>query len=314
MNKINYNIGNVSFTINYDSEKNKMMKVTNHSGSKKKIMIRGFLSMDILPTNVWETEIDNGYYFKFSKKFNGYNIIEISLDGKSYGYFKVIPDKKKYNLNNKIICIGLNKTATTSLAYEMKKVGYKTLTQPLYDYLRRTSNSTDITNVSTLLEHTDLNFFDDSPFSYPTNVIKIIKKYPNCKYILTKRKDTELWVDSFINHYNKWIKGNIEELFNGKNMELNSFNYNEGTIVYGEINALIESYQLYKYDGNFKEKLFNFYENYNKKIKILMESNEIEWIEIDASKDGELKKLTDWLSIENNKNNFSWINKGKYGN
>ena len=74
MNKINYNIGNVSFTINYDSEKNKMMKVTNYSGSKKKIIIRGFLSMDILPTNVWETEIDNGYYFKFSKKFNGYNM------------------------------------------------------------------------------------------------------------------------------------------------------------------------------------------------------------------------------------------------
>jgi hypothetical protein len=45
-----------------------------------------------------------------------------------------------------------------------------------------------------------------------------------------------------------------------------------------------------------------------------MESNGVEWIEIEVSKEGELKKLTDWLGIENDKNDFNCLNKGDYGN
>jgi len=314
MNKISYNLENIEFIFYYDEFYNKRLKVINNCGFDRDIEIKCYLPVDLLPILTLKTKINHGNFFIFKNNINGIQNTEIYVDKKNKGFYKILSDRKKYNLNDKVICLGLNKTGTTTLAKAMGDLGYQTLNSSYYYYLRRSTTYSNTYNIENLIENTDINFFDDCPFSYPVLSLKILKKYPQCKYILTKRSDKELWVNSFINHFSKWTKTDIEKIFNGESLEKNVFNYNENFLFYGEIMSMVECYNIDKLDGDFKMKLSKIYEEYNNDITIFFKLNNIDWIEIDVSKEGELKKLSNWLNVNTDKNNFEHHNKGNYGN
>jgi hypothetical protein len=313
MNKISYNLENIEFIFFYDEFYNKRLKVINNCEFDKDIEIRCYLPLDLLPILTLKTKINHGHFFIFDDNINGIQNTEFYVDKNRIGFFKVISDIKKTKTSEKVICVGLNKTGTTSLSKNMSILGYNTLSYPYYDYLRRTTIKDKTYNVEILIENTDINFFDDIPFSYPLISKKIIEKYPNCRYVLSKRENSEKWVKSFINHYSNWTKNDIKNIFKGKGLESNAFNYNNSDIIYGEILTLIESYDISKSD-NIEKILSDFYYEYNYSIKNTLIKYGCDWIEIDVSKKGELKKLTNWLGIKHDKEDFIHVNKGNYGN
>ena len=98
---------------------------------------------------------------------------------------------KSYN-KQKIFCIGLNKTGTTSLEKAMIDLGYligdQRQAELLFDdWVKR--------DFSKLIEYCKTAvFFQDSPFSYPYTYVAIDQAFPNSKFILTIRDDAEQWL------------------------------------------------------------------------------------------------------------------------
>jgi hypothetical protein len=96
----------------------------------------------------------------------------------------------------KIFCIGLNKTGTTSIGQSLEELGYKMGNQyagemMLKDYAKR--------NFKPVLElcHT-ADAFQDAPFSFPYTFIILDHFFPNAKFILTVRDNADQWIDSLI--------------------------------------------------------------------------------------------------------------------
>lgn len=93
----------------------------------------------------------------------------------------------------KIICIGLPRTGTTSLGAALRYFGNNHLSfNKNYKELYKNKN------ISALMKIADkYDSFDDNPWCYLYK--ELDKKYPNSKYILTIRKDTETWFQSMCN-------------------------------------------------------------------------------------------------------------------
>lgn len=96
----------------------------------------------------------------------------------------------------KVFCIGLNKTGTTSLELALKELGYRLGDQHqgemfLQDYARR-----DFSRIINFCHTADA--FQDAPFSYPFTFILLDQHFPRAKFILTVRDNAEQWLDSLI--------------------------------------------------------------------------------------------------------------------
>ena len=97
----------------------------------------------------------------------------------------------------KIVCVGLGKTGTTSFAKAMEALGYKHKTMGFHHaWQHRRMLPIRIA----LMRHES---FDDFPWCYLYEYIAA--KYPNSKFILTTRKDTETWYKSLVKHH---LRGN----------------------------------------------------------------------------------------------------------
>lgn len=95
----------------------------------------------------------------------------------------------KASRKNKVFCIGLHKTGTTTLANLFKKYGFNTI------------HSTDWQNDIDRLSRYE--FFSDGGSHFNDinefDIIKLLKKFPNAKFILQTR-DTEKWIVSKLKH------------------------------------------------------------------------------------------------------------------
>lgn len=100
-------------------------------------------------------------------------------------------------MKNKIFCIGLGRTGTTTFQDCMKILGYKHRgwIGPELGLLAMI----DFKSILPIIE--DYESFDDYPF--PLIYKELFKCYPDAKFILTKRKSIESWVNSVINESNR---------------------------------------------------------------------------------------------------------------
>lgn len=111
----------------------------------------------------------------------------------------------KKPLENKIFCIGSNKTGTTSLDSSMRTLGFTSMPEDLaYQYLALGQNDQIQNEIfRTLLkkECAQFNFFEDLPFCYRENYKAIDEFFPDAKFILSIRNPEE-WFSSCI----RWIE------------------------------------------------------------------------------------------------------------
>ena len=141
------------------------------------------------------------------------------------------PINIQYDLNvvntgkDKIFCIGLGRTATSSLTSALINLGYNVWHCPiLYD-------SSNIRNY--------VNKFDaltELPFCSDYNFKNLYTMYPNAKFILTVR-DENKWLKSTIKY--KWLADNMVTKFPGYGLFLKNFN---------KFDFSIESFRKYNQD------------------------------------------------------------------
>tara|TARA_B100001057_G_C22813824_1_gene936527 strand:+ start:369 stop:1055 length:687 start_codon:yes stop_codon:yes gene_type:complete len=164
-----------------------------------------------------------------------------------YHIIIVNPISIQYDLNvintgkRKVFCIGLGRTATSSLTYALIKLGYKTWHCPyLYD-------SDNIRNY--------VNKFDaltELPFCCDYNFKQLCMMYPDAQFILTVR-DEEKWLKSTDKY--KWLVNTLANKCPGYELFCRNFNNYDFTI---------ENYKSYN------EQVVNFFKEQNKEDQLLI--------------------------------------------
>ena len=113
----------------------------------------------------------------------------------------------KYTKNReKIVCIGLGKTGTTSFSQAMLELGYRHCGHGARLPKLGKAIGSEL-GINLALRYYDS--FDDFPWPYLYK--KIAVKYPNAKFVLTRRKNTDVWLKSLHKAYSR--KGPTFEKF-----------------------------------------------------------------------------------------------------
>lgn len=247
----------------------------------------------------------------FSPEFNYMGCTHISLydlNNNKHILKWLVPKNLSTSIDRqKIICLGLNKTGTTSFQKDLEQLGYNFLPtnigtlKVLPDVYHNDFNS-----LYSVLDNPKFNAYRDLPFALPNIHEKIFEYRPNDIYVLTVRQNADVWVKSVIKHYG-WI-------INHKNSYISDelFDYYDGPEIVRFSNfskPLFDSWGVETFN-DVENKLKNAYITHNNSvIKFFNERNVKNFIVLDVSKENELKRFTNWLRIKNDKKNFSWENK-----
>lgn len=251
-----------------------------------------------------------GEWFIPGIDYTGCSILELrNYETKEYLFEKVInPSINKKIKRQNIICIGLNKTGTSSFVSSVQKLGYDLSDEGLnfmtcvQDVLHNDLNST-----YSLLENERFNLYDDMPYSFPLVYEKLYERRPNDVYVLTVRKDVETWVKSVIKFY-PLLQNKSEEFWQDKSYMHYQWSNEKDDILLNNQSPLFHAWGI-KETSNLESKLREIYLNHNQKAIEFFSKNKSNFIVIDVSKKNELKRLCNWLGVETKQNDFDWVNK-----
>jgi len=314
MNNVVYNLSGVRIINYYDENHNRLLKLINNSDKNKKVKLFYYYPSVFFPYYKFEKELKvNEWIVPDLFYLNSCGFIIVYVDDVLIGKITLLKNKKLKKVSEKIICVGLNKTGTSSLTRSLKNIGLTTWADGDPTHMLNFSNynfsNNSIGAVIDLIEKTDVDFYQDIPFSCPGISERLINIFPQSKYILTKRKNVDVWVSSVKKFWYPFFENNK---FNINALTMGHTIYDRGNVP--ELSYLLnlfETWDLDSYEGTLDDKLHQVYINHNQSVKNTLISNNCDWIEIDVSKKGEFKKLTNWLKINNTEEDFVWINKTK---
>jgi len=201
----------------------------------------------------------------------------------------------------KIFCIGLNKTGTTSLKKEMAHQGYLIGNQRQAELLFDDWVKRDF---SRLIKYCrTAQFFQDAPFSYPYTYIAVDQYFKDSKFILTIRDDAEEWYNSLIRFHSKiWGDGKMPPTAE----DLKKANYVYVGFPYHSrihVNNVTED-NLYD-----KDILIDYYNTHNKNVKDYFRYRPNDLLVINLKEKDSYSRFCDFLKIEQKKDFFPWENK-----
>jgi hypothetical protein len=312
MNNITYNFGEVSLVNFYDENNYRLIKLINNSEKKQNIKILYYYPSISFPYYSFERTLNiREWIIPDYKQLRSCGYIIVYIDEKVVGKITLLSETNLIPLRNKIICVGLNKTGTTSLGRDMNLLGYTTWAEGEkkheLNFSKLNFSNKTIGSVIDLVERTEVEFFQDIPFSCPGISERIINFFPQVRYILTKRENVGVWVKSVKKFWGPFFKNNT---FNVNSFMVDNKRFDMGNIPeLSYLLSMFETWEMDSYNGSIDEKLEQVYINHNNSVINTLKNNGCDWIEIDVSKKGELKKLTNWLNIKNDKQDFVWLNK-----
>jgi hypothetical protein len=246
--------------------------------------------------------------------YTGCGIVTVHETENMKELFRVIIPEH-FNVKSKsqnIIAIGLNKTGTSSLNKDLVELGYSLFPEPIgHQFLFPDICRNDYHSTLSSIENPRYNLYQDLPTSLP-NVYKEIYKYrPDDIYILTIRENEDKFVSSCLKFYEHHFKINDFKMFNHSQKFHYNYYYVDNITLYNLHYTFFNLWGINNTD-NLEQKLKEVYNKHNNDvIEFFKTKPNSNFIVIDVSKKGELKKLTNWLNIKNDKQDFSWENKSK---
>lgn len=176
---------------------------------------------------------------------------------------------------NKVICIGMHKTGTTTLGLALIDLGYKVL-----------GARTDLAEIlldgnleKALEEARPYNALQDVPWALLFK--ELDKKYPDSKFILTEREESK-WMNSVLNH------------FGDSDIPLHKWIYGTG-IAKGNEDIYIAKYR-----------------NHHKEVKAYFKNRPNDLLTISLSEGDGWEKLCGFLGHAIPNKNFPYANKGRH--
>ena len=213
--------------------------------------------------------------------------------------------KKKILVSGKqkIFCIGLNKTGTTSLKIAMNDLGYVVGNQRkgealIDDWARR-----DYDRIIKYCQSAE--FFQDTPFSIPFTYLAIHLAFPNAKFVLTVRDNPDQWYQSITKfHAKKWGKnGRVptkEDLMNATYLEKGRPWKSNRLLFNTPENDPYEKKALIEYYNRHNDSVIEYFRHLPGQLLIL-----------NVSEERAYQKLCNFLQKEPLYDSFPWENKTK---
>lgn len=99
----------------------------------------------------------------------------------------------------KIFCVGMNKTGTTSLEAALKILGFKMGVQEDAELLLEDWAKRDFKRIIAYCKTADA--FQDIPFSLEYTYQILDQMFPGSRFILTKRNNGDEWYESLLRHH-----------------------------------------------------------------------------------------------------------------
>jgi len=215
---------------------------------------------------------------------------------------RAIFDRRIDFSSRKVFCIGFNKTGTTSLKATMKDLGFLVGDQRKGESLLKDWKSRDFKRIINLTKSGE--FFQDVPFSLPFTYIPLHLAYPEAKFILSVRSNSEDWYRSICRfHANLWSKdGQLPTANDLKNANYiyKGMPYDFNRWVFG-----VEDKEPYN-----KERLILTYERHNADVNDYFLNNP-NFLQIDVSQNEDYLKLCTFLNVEPKSEGFRWLNKSE---
>lgn len=189
----------------------------------------------------------------------------------------------------KIFCIGMNKTGTTSLYSLFTAEGYKVAPQKCFE---SNLNSYIYQNYSTFYkmivsEFSESVFFQDVPFSLPIFYEYLDSQFPDAKFILTVRDSSDEWYESLISFYKLFSPKHFS---NPKKIDW----FYEGWL----FSYLTKILGAPEDDPYSEEHLKMAYELHNRKTKIYFQGRPEKLLVLNLKEGNALEKLEEFLSVK----------------
>jgi len=200
----------------------------------------------------------------------------------------------------KIFCIGLNKTGTTSLGSFFEKNSFKVANQNEGELLLKSYLARDFNSIIGYVKKSKSSVFQDVPFSLPFTFPHLDLAFPNSKFILTIRNSDDDWYQSILkfhsDFYNNEKKPTYESLENSKYVY-------KGWSAKVMLDVFIENKEN-MYD---KEEFKKVYNTYNKSVIDYFKNKPDKLIVINLSLKNDFERLCSYLKISTNENCFPKI-------
>lgn len=253
-----------------------------------------------------------GRWFIPVLNYKGCSFISVSNSETKETLFSKIIDKNlsRGRKGQNIICVGLNKSGTSSFTSAMESFGYQSFSEnQQFQFVAPEVYHGDYGKLFSILNNPQFNLFNDKPFSFPKIYQEIYKQRPNDVYVLTLRKDSETWVKSVLNFYDSVHHKNLlkDSSFMTTRFTDESFRYLLNPLV-----TLFDSWGL-KNGDDLSTKLLEVYEKHKDDCLEFFKNKPNNFQVVEIEKKGELKRFTDWLGIENSIEDFPWKNKNHKG-
>jgi len=201
----------------------------------------------------------------------------------------------------KVFCIGQNKTGTTSLKDALKDFGYKFGHQGRAALLIDAWHQRDFKKIMKYCQTAEA--FQDIPFSMAYTYQHMDLAFKNAKFILTERDDAEQWYQSLTKFHTK-IFGDGTHIPTEADLKNQPFLYKG--FAYKYINYAFNAPADDPYN---KPILMANYINYNNAVKDYFRSRPEKLLVINVSKPSDYDNLCLFLNQPNTKKRFPWRNK-----
>jgi hypothetical protein len=251
-----------------------------------------------------------GTWFAPNETLEGCEKIIFYDENNLYLFEWLVPKLKQLKkTKQKIVCLGLNKTGTTSFQMGLEKLGFSFFS--VYSGISDLSPSyyhNDINPTLSALNNPKFDAYRDMPFSLPGIYKKLYKNRPNDIYVLTIRDTKEKWIQSF-KKYHKWLINEIKYK-DGIHKDVLSIDFITYKVnLKNFFTPLFDAYGLDSIEL-LEEKLSEVYDQHNQEIiDFFRKKPNSNFIVLDVAKPGELKRFTDWMNLENEILDFPWENK-----
>jgi hypothetical protein len=201
----------------------------------------------------------------------------------------------------KVFCIGLNKTGTTSLEKALGDLGYRMGSVPYGERLLKNYLARDFSPIIEFCKTADA--FQDIPFSLPYTYVLLDHYFKNAKFILSIRDTPEQWYRSLVTfHSNAFFAGKrpTEEMLREETYRYKGFMW-DGQ--YGVIPALRSKADPYDMQSH-----LDFYNAHNESVRVYF-NGKANMLELNLAQPGSYLKMCEFLGKQSVTDSFPWLNR-----
>ena len=200
----------------------------------------------------------------------------------------------------KVFCIGLSRTGTTSLEQALNNLGYRLGDQHQGELLLPQYS---VRNFRPIVEFClTADAFQDAPFSFPFTYLALDQSFPNAKFILSIRDDSDQWYRSLVRYHSN--------LFGGGRVptkdDLVRATYSYPGFVWESVKVLLNASEEEEDIYN-KSRLVSYYDRHNGNVRDYFRTKS-NLLEINVSDKDAYGKFCEFLGREPIAAGFPWLN------